>query len=75
MDRLGLPVFGRQLNRWLSFRTAVPAEPMLSTAGRTVRVLLFGRNPHSYRVYFATYDDEVRVVHVRHGARREPRRL
>ncbi len=67
--------FRQAIESLAQFPDRCPAEPMLSTAGRTVRVLLFGRNPHAYRVYFATYDDEVRVLHVRHGARREPRRL
>jgi toxin ParE1/3/4 len=41
---------------------------------RPVRVLHYGRNPHVYRVYF-TVDPAaraVRIVHVRHGARRRP---
>ncbi len=47
----------------------------LSTRERTIRELLFGRRRHVYRVYFSIFDDVVRVVHVRHGARKEPRRL
>jgi plasmid stabilization system protein ParE len=46
--------------------------PKLSTAERTVRQLLFGRR-HVYRIYFAIFGDEVRVLHVRHGARKQPR--
>jgi toxin ParE1/3/4 len=47
----------------------------LSTAKRTVRQLLFGRKRHVYRIYFAVFGDEVKVLHIRHGARKEPRRL
>jgi plasmid stabilization system protein ParE len=39
-----------------------------------VRVLTYGRKPHTYRVFFAVDDDAgvVRVLHVRRGARRRP---
>lgn len=39
-----------------------------------VRVLSYGRKPHVYRVFFTVDHDSgvVRVVHVRHGARRPP---
>ena len=50
-------------------------SPKLSTDRRTVRQLLFGRRRHVYRIYFAIFADEVSVLHVRHGARQEPRRL
>lgn len=41
-----------------------------------VRVLSYGRKPHGYRVFFTVDDGTsvVRVVHVRRGARRRPRR-
>jgi plasmid stabilization system protein ParE len=48
--------------------------PTLSNAQRTVRQLLFGRGRHVYRVYFAVFPEVVSVLHVRHGARKEPRR-
>jgi plasmid stabilization system protein ParE len=47
----------------------------LCTAKRTVRRLIFGRKRHCYRVYFAIFGDVVKVLHIRHGARREPKRL
>lgn len=52
-----------------------PVEPRLSSSRRTVRKLLFGKRRHVYRVYYAIYDGVVRVLHVRHGARKEPRRI
>jgi plasmid stabilization system protein ParE len=54
-------------------RCAVELE--LSTAQREVRKLLFGRRKYVYRVYFTITGDVVRVLHVRHGARREPKRV
>jgi toxin ParE1/3/4 len=47
----------------------------LSTRKRTVRQLLFGRRRHVYRIYFVTVEDVVKVLHIRHGARRDPKRL
>lgn len=47
------------------------AKP-LSKPGKTIRKLLFGKRPHTYRIYFDIVEDTVRVLHVRHGARREP---
>jgi plasmid stabilization system protein ParE len=44
----------------------------LSKRGRTVRKLLYGRKPNVYRVYFDIMGTTVRVLHIRHGARREP---
>lgn len=49
--------------------------PKLSTAERAVHQLLFGRRRHVYRIYFAIFGDVVSVLHVRHGARKEPRRV
>jgi plasmid stabilization system protein ParE len=34
-----------------------------------VRQLLFGREPHQYRVLFTTKDDAVVILHIRHGRR------
>ena len=46
----------------------------LSRPGSLVRKLLYGRKPHTYGIYFDIVDDTVRVFHIRHGARKEPRR-
>lgn len=56
-----------------TFPERCPAEPELSSSRRTVRKLLFGNRRHAFRVYFAIFDDVVRVLHVRHGARRDPK--
>ena len=52
-----------------------PIVPALSTGDHPVRQLLFGRRRHVYRVYFSVLEDVVKVLHVRHGARRRPRKL
>ena len=46
----------------------------VSRPASTVRKLLYGRKPHTYRVYFDIVELTVRILHIRHGARREPRR-
>lgn len=45
----------------------------LTTTNRTVRKLLFGRKPHTYRIYFDIVENTVWILHIRHGARREAR--
>jgi len=49
--------------------------PKLCSNQRTVRQLLFGRRRHVYRIHFAVFTDVVTILHVRHGARKEPRRM
>jgi toxin ParE1/3/4 len=39
-----------------------------------VRQLLYGRYPHVYKVYFTIEASTVWILHIRHGARREPKR-
>lgn len=46
----------------------------LSTHGSVVRKLLYGRRPHTYSIYFDVVADTVRILHIRHGARRGPNR-
>ena len=46
----------------------------ISRPNRMVRELLFGRKPHVYRIYFDIAEDTVRVLHIRHAARRESKR-
>jgi plasmid stabilization system protein ParE len=51
------------------------AAPESVDAGKEVRVLLFGKRQHVYRIFFSIQvEDEdkgvVRVLHVRHGAQR-----
>jgi len=42
-----------------------------SRKGSVVRKLLYGCKPHIYRIYFDIVEETVRVLHIRHGARRE----
>ncbi|MBI4903840.1 MAG: type II toxin-antitoxin system RelE/ParE family toxin [Acidobacteria bacterium] len=58
-----------------TFPERCEVEPKLSSSRRTVRKLLFGRRRDVYRVYYAIFDDVVRVLHVRHGARKDPKRV
>ena len=53
-----------------------PVAPESIDPDHPVRVLSYGRKPHGYRIFFTVDDDTrvVRVVHVRHGARRRPTR-
>lgn len=44
----------------------------LSRSERMVRRILFGRKPSVYRIYYSIEGDTVRILHIRHGARREP---
>src|SRR5258706_10465329 len=43
-----------------------------SRAGHLVRRILFGRKPHVYRIYYSIEGETVLILHIRHGARREP---
>jgi plasmid stabilization system protein ParE len=48
-----------------------PIAPESINLAQPVRVLLYGRKPHLYRVFFVVDQAAraVRVLHVRHGAR------
>jgi hypothetical protein len=51
-----------------------PVAPENVDTEQPVRVMTYGRKPHTYRVFFAVDDDAgvVRVLHIRRGARRRP---
>jgi plasmid stabilization system protein ParE len=51
-----------------------PVAPESFDPDHPVRVLSYGRRPHTYRVFFTVDADAevVRVLHVRRGARRPP---
>lgn len=51
-----------------------PVAPESIDPTRPIRVLLYGRKPHVYRVFFTVDHDAraVRIVHLRHGARHHP---
>ena len=44
----------------------------LSSPSRVIRKMLYGKKPYVYRIYFSVLEDTVHVLHIRHGARREP---
>ena len=56
------------------FPDRCPIARSLSTASDPVRQLLYGRYPHVYKIYFHLVGDAVEVMHVRHGARKVPRK-
>jgi hypothetical protein len=51
-----------------------PIARQYSKTNIAVRQLLYGRYPHVYKVYFTIESDTVWILHIRHGARREPKR-
>jgi plasmid stabilization system protein ParE len=60
------------------FPERCPVVEVLSTARRVIRQLLVGRKRNVYCVYFIVLHDRVVVLHVRHvrhRARRQPRRV
>jgi plasmid stabilization system protein ParE len=60
-----------------SLREAPQRCPVVRVFSRptvAVRKLLHGRYPHVYRVYFNIEATIVWILHIRHGARKEPQR-
>ncbi len=57
-----------------NFPGRCPAVSSLSTPEDTIRRLVFGRKRNRYAVYYAVFGDVVRILHVRHGARKAPKR-
>ena len=51
-----------------------PVASKLSTQTDLVRRLLYGTYPHVYKVYYHVIGNTVEIMHIRHGARREPKR-
>ena len=50
------------------------AVPHLSSADCVVRQLLYGSYPHIYKVYYQIVGEAVEIMHIRHAARKQPRR-
>jgi plasmid stabilization system protein ParE len=48
--------------------------PGLSSAEYVVRQLLYGSYPHIYKIYYQIVGETVEIMHIRHGARRQPKR-
>lgn len=53
-----------------TFPEAYPLAPENSRFRFEVRQLLYGRNPHVYRIQFTIESDTVKVLHIRHARRR-----
>ena len=51
-----------------------PAVRRLSRPKAAVRQFLYGRYSHVYKVYFTIESNTVWILHIRHGARRQPQR-
>jgi hypothetical protein len=51
-----------------------PVYRQFSKPRAVVRRLLYGRYPRIYKVYFTIEPNTVWILHIRHGARREPKR-
>lgn len=58
-----------------AFPARNPVKPEVSERDRPVRQMLFGRGSHHYRIYYEVAADSVRVLHIRHGAQRLPKKL
>jgi plasmid stabilization system protein ParE len=67
--------FERAIQSLSEFPERYQVVANLSTPPRAVRQLLFGRRHNVYRVFYAITGSTVWVIHVRHGARRDPARL
>jgi hypothetical protein len=52
-----------------AFSERWPLAPESKHLQADIRQALHGRGRHKYRILFDITDDEVRVLHVRHGAR------
>jgi len=51
------------------FPERCPFAPENRDLAGVVRQVLHGRRQHKYRILFDIKDDEVRILHIRHGAR------
>jgi plasmid stabilization system protein ParE len=51
------------------FPERAPLAPESKSFNREIREILHGRRQHKYRILFTETENEVHVLHVRHGAR------
>lgn len=69
---------GAAFDWWTGLKASIeslennPQRCALTPESRLLRQLLYGKNPHVYRVIYKLIEKQrlVRVLHVRHGARR-----
>lgn len=52
-----------------TFPERAPLAPESKSFRRDIREVFHGRRRHKYRILFTVTDDEVHILHVRHGAR------
>jgi len=67
--------FERELLTLQAMPRRCAVAPILSTARREVRQLLCGKGHHIYWVYFSIAGEVVRILHLRHSARKPLKRL
>ena len=51
------------------FPERAPLAPESKSFNREIREVFHGQRQHKYRILFAVTDNEVHILHVRHGAR------
>jgi plasmid stabilization system protein ParE len=54
-----------------TFPERCPVAPEADVFDHEIRQLLYGRRQHAYRIIFDISGQTVRILHVRHGARRD----
>ncbi len=52
-----------------AFPERAPLAPESKSFSREIREVFHGRRQHKYRILFTVTENEVHVLHVRHGAR------
>jgi len=78
-QRIGAPYSEAALTWYSGFRAAIrtlrdnPHRCPATPESEDLRHLLYGNSPHIYRMIYAVVETqrEVKVLHVRHGARQE----
>ena len=53
-----------------TFPERCPLAPESKAFNREIRQLIHGNRQHAYRIFFCVAVDKVRVLHIRHGARK-----
>ena len=52
-----------------AFPERAPLAPESKSFNQTIREVFHGRRQHKYRILFIVTENEVHVLHIRHGAR------
>lgn len=56
------------------FPKRCPIIPYANFPGKQVRQHVFGKKPNVYRIFYEVREDVVRILHIRHRARRRLKR-